>query len=111
MSVEALLKIPATLLLREPDDSPDPYGNPGWTETEQTTLCELQQTAEFEELGATVQATTFRVFLPADAPLRGWDALRLEDGTIYELAGDAALWTNPRSGVASHVEGSVRRVE
>jgi hypothetical protein len=51
------------------------------------------------------------VFLPADAPARGWDAIRLEDGTVLQLAGDAWPVRNLRTDTISHVEAEVVGVE
>lgn len=104
------MKLDATLLVRTPDGPVDPYGTPEFTETEIATRIELQQQGATEELGDAVQVATFRAFLPATTPLRGWDAIRV-GGDVYELDGDAALWTSPLSGRASHVEADVRRVE
>jgi hypothetical protein len=110
VSVEALMKLPVTLLTREPTGPVDPYGNPAFVVTEFETVCELQQQGATEEEGGALQVTTWRVFLPADAPARGWDAVRLEDGTILELDGDPALWRSPKTGL-SHVEAYLRGVE
>lgn len=111
-SILGLLKVSVTLLKRSADPAAaDEYGNPGWTVVEQQTTAEIQQIGSREANDAAVQIATYRVWLPADAPARGWDALRLEDGTVLELEGDAWLAVNPRTGVAHHVEAMVRRVE
>jgi hypothetical protein len=108
-----LLTRPATLIERVADpETPDEYGNPGWTETGIDTACELQQVGSSEALGDAVQVTLWRLFLPAETPARGWDALRLEgDDVLYELEGDPWQVRNPRTGAVSHVEASARRVE
>jgi hypothetical protein len=110
VSYAALLKRPVTLVLREPG-TPDAYGDPVATETEQVTTAELQLIGAREELNENVQVTTWRLFLPADAPARGWDAVRLEDGTLLELSGDAWEVTSPRTGELHHVEAYLEGVE
>ena len=47
---------------------------PDRQEAEQQTRCGIQQAGASEELGDAVQVARWRVFLPADAPARGWDA-------------------------------------
>jgi hypothetical protein len=111
VTVAALMKIPCTLLTRAQDGPADEYGNPTWTEAERPTVCELQQAGATEELGDAVQATRWRAFLPADVPVRGWDGLRLDDGTVLELAGDAWPVRNLLTDEISHVEADVLRVE
>lgn len=103
------MRTPVTLVKREPG-APDVYGDPQPVESVQATTCELQQVGAREELGTQVQVTTWRLFLPKDAPARGWDAVRLDDGTTYELAGDAWLVKNARTGEAHHVEAYVEGV-
>lgn len=104
-ALEHLLPYEVVLLKRAQDGPPDEYGNPTWLELEQPTRCELQQAGAREDLGGGVQVTTWHVWLPADAPASGWDALRLADGTVLELNGDAWQVGNPRlGGVVHHVE-------
>lgn len=103
MSVRDLMRHEAALVTRTPGE-PDEYGNPTSTETELATVCELQQAGAREELDGAVPVTTWRVFLPADAPAKGWDAVRLADGRVLELNGDAWAVSSPRTGELSHVE-------
>lgn len=132
--IERLMRHEVTLLKRLPVDEDadtvyvgvsDPYGSGDFgaggyaaaasvpaepvTELEQLTRCELQPTTSTEAHDGAVQIAGWRVFLPADAPATGWDAIRLADGTVLELIGDAGLFVNPRTGEASHVEAIVRR--
>lgn len=111
MTVDALLKIPCTLLARTQDGPLDEYGNPTWQAAEQPTVCELQQAGSSEALDGAVQVARWRLFLPADAPARGWDGIRLADGTVLELAGDAWPVRNLLTDTVSHVEADVLRVE
>lgn len=110
--IQRLLKHDVTLLRRSADaENADEYGNPGWTEVEQATVCELQQVGAREDKDSAVQITTWRVWLPLDVPARGWDALRLADGTLLELEGDAWLAASALTGDAHHVEAMVRGTE
>jgi hypothetical protein len=111
VTVDALLKIDCTLVARTQDGPPDEYGNPTWQEAEQPTRCELQQAGASESLGDAVQVARYRVFLPADAPARGWDVLRLADGTVLQIDGDAWPVRNLLTDTVSHVEAEVTRVE
>ena len=118
MSVVALMPHSVTLITRVPG-APDEYGDPQPDTTETTTVAELQQVGTREDLGDAVQVTTWRAFLPADVPARGWDALRLDDGallglpngTIFELRGDPVRVVNPRVRRGDHVEAYVEEVE
>jgi hypothetical protein len=110
MSIAMLMNRPVTLLHREPGD-PDEYGDPVNVETEQATTCELQLIGAREELNDNVQVTTWRVFLPADAPASGWDAVRLEDGRTLELTGEAWQARNPRTREVHHVEAYLEGTE
>ena len=103
------MRTSATLVKREPGAS-DEYGNPVPVESDLPTTCELQQVGAREELGDQVQVTTWRLFLPKDAPARGWDAVRLADGSTYELQGDAWQVKNARTGELHHVEAYVEAV-
>ena len=100
-----------TLLERTPGAA-DVYGDPTWNVVTTTTKAELQQVGTREEEGGALLVTTWRGFLPAGTPCRGWDALRLDDGallglpngTVFELRGDPASVVNSRRAVADHVE-------
>jgi hypothetical protein len=111
-AIDRLCRHAATLLVRAQDGPADEYGNPGWSELEQPTTVELQQAGAREELDGAVQVSTWRVWLPADAPTRGWDGLRVESGPlagVYEVSGDAWQVVNPRTGVLHHVEAFATR--
>lgn len=111
-TIDHLLTIPCELLERA-------YAEPAGLEGEQdvtetvvaTTLCELQQAGSREEQGGSVQISTYRIWLRAGTPLRGWDAVRLTaTGELLELEGDAADVRSPLTGNA-HVEAIVRRTD
>lgn len=112
-AVERLLQYDVVLRKRTADGPVDEYGNPTYTELEQETVAELQQVGAREELGGAVQVSTWRVFLPADAPARGWDALEVRSGAYagwrFELNGDAAYVQSPLTGLA-HVEAYLEAV-
>jgi hypothetical protein len=108
--IGGLLTLDAQLLRRDQSGPPDEYGNPGWVVVGEPVACELQMQTSFEDHGAALQSSTYRLILAPLAGVRGWDALEL-DGVTYELDGDAWLARNPRTGQLSHVEAIVRRVE
>jgi hypothetical protein len=108
--ITPLLRLPATLVRRSAGAVRDEYGNVELDELELATTCELQQSGAREDLDGAVQVVTWRVFLPPDAPARGWDALRV-DGRLLELEGDAWTVVNPRSGETHHVEAYLRETE
>lgn len=110
-AIDRLLPYSATLLRRSPTGPVDEYGDPTFEEVEQATRCELQQSGSREDADAAVQIVTWRVWLPPDAPARGWDALRLDDGRLLELEGDAFAVRNPRTGIVHHVEAFARGTE
>jgi hypothetical protein len=108
---DRLLRTPVTLLTRTGSPTPDEFGEQTDDVDEVETFAHLQQDTAAELHGGAVQDTAWRVWLPADAPAKGWDALRLEDGTVLELDGDAWPVENPRAGGVHHVEARVRRVD
>ena len=110
-TIDHLLTYPCELVRRTYPESPDEQGEQAATETVVAGVrCELQVAASREELGGAVQITTYRLFLPGGAPLRGWDAVRLESGETLELEGDAARSKSPLTGLA-FVEATVRRTD
>lgn len=117
MSVEALMPHSVTLLRRTPG-APDEYGDPTENVAELATSAELQQVGTREDAGDALQVTTWRAFLPASAPVEGWNAIRLDsgallglpNGSVFELRGEAARVVNPRLAVGDHVEAYLERV-
>lgn len=73
-----------------------------------STRCELQQTTAGEDHEGRVLTTGWRLFLPADVDLDGWDALDV-DGELVELDGDPWPVRHPLTGEVHHVEASARR--
>jgi hypothetical protein len=102
-----LLTRKATLLRLVPaDDELD--GDPVYSEVATDVLCELQQSGQSEAADGAIQSARFRVFLPGDSPLSGWDAIEL-DGERYAVEGDASALWNPRERRFHHVEAEVVR--
>ena len=100
------------LVRRTYDGPPDAYGDPTWLEERTPTRCALLQEGSREDQGGQVQLSSWRLFLPAEAPCRGWDALELDgDAVTYELDGDAWQVLSLLSGEPSHVEARVTRAE
>lgn len=107
VTLDHLLTLEAELIRRRPVDELDPDAELTG-DVVGTTRCELQQTTEGEAHDGRVMRTGWRVFLPADVDLAGWDALRV-DGELLELDGDPWRVRHPRSGDVHHVEAAVRR--
>lgn len=106
-AIEALLSLDAQLVQRVPDDPLDPDADLVDLVVG-VTKCELQQTTAGEEHEGRVLTTGWRVFLPADVELTGWDVL-LVDGERLEVDGDPWPVRHPREGTVHHVEAAVRR--
>jgi len=109
--LEHLLTIPCELIRRVYDVDPDGDGGQTRTEVVEATTCEVQTAGSREDESGSVQIATYRVFLGAEVPLRGWDAIRLVDtGEVLELEGDAFAPRSPLTG-DSHVEAVARRTD
>lgn len=112
LTIDHLLTIGCDLIQRVYAEAPDDDGTQPVDETiVDGVLCELQQAGSREEQGGAVQITTYRLFLGAGNPLRGWDAVYLHDtGETLELEGDAFVVRSPITGI-EHVEAVVRRTD
>ena len=104
---DRLLVTPATLLVRV-EDGADTYGDAVYKVVRSDTLCNLQQAGSREDHERAIQLSSWRVFLPPDVQLRGWDAVEVDEG-VYELNGDPAQWRSPVTGVAHYVEAMAVR--
>lgn len=110
-SLAHLLTIPCELVLRTYAEDPDEQGEQPVLETVVATTCELQTAGSREDSTGSVQIATYRLFLEAGTPLRGWDAVRrLDTGEVLELEGDAFAPRSPLTGL-EHVEAVVRRTD
>lgn len=89
----------------------DTYGDEVLEATStETTTCWLHQTARSElTVNANVQAQTWTIYLPPDVTLTGSDRLTVA-GATYELDGPPHAWLHPRSGEATFIEATMRRV-
>jgi hypothetical protein len=101
-SIAPLLKTPAKLVLRDVA-SEDALGDPVTTTSVVDVMAELQQMGATEALEGGLQTTRWRVFLPPDAPLDGWDAIEVE-GRTYELDGDPNPIRSVLDDALHHVE-------
>ena len=110
--IDHLLTIPCELVLRVYDEAADDEGEQPVVETVVPAVhCELQTAGSREDVTGAVQITTYRVFLAAGTPVRGWDAIRFTDtGEVLELEGDAFELRSPITGDA-HVEAIARRTD
>lgn len=100
-----LLTRQATLLERSAATE-DALGDWTYVEVGSPWLVEIQPVSSGEEGEGALLPGRFRVFLPADCPATGWDALVI-DGETYELAGDPAEYWLPLSKRLHHLEADV----
>jgi hypothetical protein len=122
-----LLSLPCTIVRREASTATEPvagtdvddYGNPLPTDPdtdpadnayELDTVCELQQQDRDEPAAAgELSDTVWLLYLPPGTELDTGDAVDVDGYGRFELVGDPWAVRNPRTGVASHVEATVRR--
>lgn len=105
-----LLTRTATVTRRAQTGTADVYGDPTWSTSTATLPCWLHQTYRDDDTALTQQQTqTWTAYFPADADLEGVDAVTV-DGEAFELVGPPWLARNPRTGVSSHVEATLKRV-
>lgn len=109
MSLTVLLSRPLTIVQRSDDGDTDDYGNPVAVETLVEVVGELQQQRRTEpgDQGE-LSDTTWLLILPAGTSIDTGDAV-ICDGEIFEVIGDAWSARNPRTGVVSHLECTLRR--
>lgn len=87
----------------------DVYGNPAELVTAVDVVGEVQQASRSDRGDDQhTQDQTWRLFLPAGTALTGWDRVTV-DGAEYEVEGPPWPVVNARTGVASHVEATLRR--
>ncbi len=105
-----LLNLPITIVNRASGDDEDDYGNAIPTESPVVTVGELQQIRRDEpgEAGETSD-TRWLLVVPAGTVLNTGDAV-IAGNEVYEVVGQPWPARNPRLGVASHIEATVRRV-
>lgn len=102
-----LLKRDVTLKLRG-SGAEDDHGNPTAVVTDLLVKGHISQHSGIEAQQGQVVGAGFRLFLAADAPVTGWDAVEV-DGLSYEIVGAPWQVFSPRTGVVHHVEADIRR--
>ncbi len=109
MSLTDLLNRPMTLVQRVDMGDTDDYGNTVPTETRVEVLGELQQISrdEPDDAGETSD-TRWTLFLLAGTSVKTGDAV-ICDGETFEVVGDPWHARNPRTGVESHIQATLRR--
>lgn len=106
-----LINRPCTITRRGESGEQDDYGNEEPSVAQVDTVCDIQQVRRTELDDAEVSDTTWLLFLPPDTAIDTGDQVTIDDtGETFEMAGDPWPVRNPRTGVESHVEATVRRV-
>lgn len=110
--LSALLNRPCTITRKLPGSTTDAYGNENPVTQTVTTVCELQQERHLSDAEPAGQGelsdTKWLLVLPATTTIRTGDTVTV-DGLRFEMFGDPWHARNPRTGVESHVECTVRR--
>jgi hypothetical protein len=108
-TVGALLTRPCTLHRTTSGETVDEYGNAVEIVEDVAVLCELQPRSRKEpDAQGELSQTDWLLILPAGTEVSTADTVTV-DGETFEMVGDSGPWRNPRTGVASHVEASVRK--
>ena len=109
MPLAQLLNRPCTITRRSQSAETDEYGNAVPTEDVAATVCELQQRQRDESADqGEVSDTEWLLVLPAGTAIRTGDSVSI-DGEDFELVGDPWSARNPRTGLESHIEATLRR--
>lgn len=110
MSLTQLINRTCTIIRRSESGATDDFGNDLPTETEEDTVCEVQQQRRTEgEADEEIAEGDWLGIFPAGTDLRTGDAVRVDGIGTFELVGDPWPARNPRSQTESHVEASLRR--
>jgi hypothetical protein len=90
----------------------DEYGNDTYSETtEDIPLCSVQPAGTSETTQFTDQLSSeIVVYFPYGTDVEYIDALRLPDGTEYEVQGKPNVWASPFSGNTAPVEVRATKV-
>lgn len=110
MTLDLLLTLPCFITTRSATATLNAYNEPVYDPVVTSAVCDLQQRqrSETTSLGE-LSETSWLLVLPAGTPV-DQTAIVTIDGCDYELDGDPWEARNPRTGVASHIEATVRRV-
>lgn len=107
--ISQLLNRPVTIRVRTVDGV-DVYNDPTTVTADVETVGYLDQRvrAEDESDGSQIQEDQWRLMVPADTTVSGWDAVVVGD-VVYEVHGPPWQVWNPRTRRVSHVEATLRR--
>ena len=107
MFPDHMIKTPAMLVTKS-HGGRDEYGDVEYVTTSTAIKCHIQQVASTEDEDVE-QITRWRVFLPRDVAMAGWDEIVVA-GLTYTLNGDPWPVLNPRTNTVNHIEAEVTRV-
>lgn len=109
MPARSLMTQTATITTVSLSDTDDRYGNPEEATTTSTWPCLVTQLKRNEEqVDEDVLVDTWRLFLPADAPLTGYDRVTV-DSIEYEMLGPPWPVHSPRLRRTDHIEAQLKR--
>lgn len=112
MSAELLMTRHGTLVTVTDDGAADVYGNPTETTTQTSVWYELQQARRSEDAGDTSwQIGIWNLFLPPGTEVAGVDRFIGDESDTYEFVGPPWKVRNPRTGIVSHIEATIRRAQ
>lgn len=109
MSLSALLNRSLTIVSRSDSGTIDEYGGDIPTEVLTQTVGELQQVRRDEPIAeGEMSDTRWLLVLPGATAIDTGDAVIVDD-ELFEVVGAPWPARNPRTGVVSHVEATLRR--
>jgi len=103
MTIDRLLIQEAQIVTRTRTGPPDEFGTPTWEETTTETRCHVQPARSEEHQGPAEGNVTWVGYFPADTDLTAADQIVMVDGRELEMVGPPRPWTNPRTGLVSHI--------
>ena len=106
-SIGRLMNLPITIV-RRAAGGVDQYGDDTVTETTSVVYGHFEQTGATETDSDTIARLNGRVWLPAGTTIGPADQITVH-GDTWEIDAQPAVWTDPRTGAADHIEARTVR--
>lgn len=104
MSVDRLMSQEAQIVTRSRTGPADTFGTPTWTESDPVAVRGAFQPGRSQEYtGPDTGRVHWTGYLPADTAIGPEDRIVMAIGVELEVVGPGRVWTNPRTGKASHM--------